>query len=55
MLALEPALDCLRVRIGGALPLVAEITGGAQADLRLGIDEAVWVAIKATEIAVSPA
>jgi len=55
VVALEPALDCLRVRLGGALPLVAEITPAAQQELRLAIGEQVWVAIKATEITVNPA
>ncbi|HEX6811402.1 MAG TPA: ABC transporter ATP-binding protein [Planctomycetota bacterium] len=55
VLALEPAMDSLRVRLGGPLPLVAEITPAARADLQLAIDQRVWVAIKATEITVWPA
>jgi molybdate transport system ATP-binding protein len=42
------------VALGGPLPLVAELTPGAVADLELepGVD--VWVAVKATEIGVQP-
>jgi molybdate transport system ATP-binding protein len=54
VLALEPALDCVRVQVGGAVPLVAEITPAAQADLRLAVGEAIWLAVKATEIQTSP-
>jgi molybdate transport system ATP-binding protein len=54
VVALEPALDCVRVRVGGALPLVAEITLAAQSDLRLAVGEQVWVALKATEISTVP-
>jgi molybdate transport system ATP-binding protein len=55
VLAIEPALDCVRVRVGGALPLVAEITPAARAELGLAADAQVWVALKATEVQVSPA
>jgi molybdopterin-binding protein len=44
----------MRVRVGGALPLVAEITLAAQSDLQLALGEEVWVALKATEIATVP-
>jgi molybdate transport system ATP-binding protein len=54
VLAIEPALDCVRVQVGGPVPLVAEITPGAQAELRLLAGEPVWLAVKATEIQVSP-
>jgi molybdate transport system ATP-binding protein len=55
VLSIEPALDCVRVQIGGPLPLVAEITSGALADLKLGGGAQIWVAVKATEITVTPA
>jgi len=51
---IEPALACLRIRIGGALPLVAEVTAAAAGDLGLVVGGTVWVALKATEIAVQP-
>ncbi len=51
----EPALECVRVRVGGALPLVAEVTAAAAGELGLGSGGDVWVALKATEIGVAPA
>jgi len=53
VLGVEPALDCLRVRVGGKLPLVAELTAGAVRELRLTEGGDVWVALKATEIVVA--
>ena len=55
IVALEAAGDRVRVRLGGALPLVAEVTPLAIAELQLGVGGTVWVALKATEIAVFPA
>jgi molybdate transport system ATP-binding protein len=52
VVAIEPALDCVRVRVGGALPLVAEITPAACRELALATGQHVWVALKATEIEV---
>ncbi len=45
----------VRVSVTGALPVVAEITPGAAADLDLARGGGVWVSIKATEIDVYPA
>lgn len=53
ILALEPALERLRVRLGGGIPVVAEVTAGAVAAMRLAPGMEVWVAIKATEITVA--
>ncbi|MBL8753569.1 MAG: ABC transporter ATP-binding protein [Planctomycetes bacterium] len=53
--ALEAAGDRVRVRLGGAPTLVAEVTPLAVAELRLGVGGTVWVALKATEIEVFPA
>lgn len=53
--AVEPALDGLRVRLDGPVPLVAEITEGARRELQLAPGARVWLALKATEIAVAPA
>jgi molybdate transport system ATP-binding protein len=55
VLALEPALGCVRVQLGGAVPLVAEVTGEAARDLHLAAGSEVWIAVKATEISVHPA
>ena len=42
----------VRVRLSGAVPLVAEITPSAVRDLHLAAGAEVWVAVKATEISV---
>jgi molybdate transport system ATP-binding protein len=42
-----------RVRIGEPLPIVAEVTPAAVADLALGPGVRVWVSVKAVEIAVA--
>jgi molybdate transport system ATP-binding protein len=47
--------DRVRVRLDAPLPVVAEITAGALADLSLRAGAEVWVSVKATEIAVFPA
>ena len=44
--------DRVRVRLGGAVPLVAEVTPGAVRDLHLDRGDQVWAAVKATEISV---
>ena len=51
----ERSVDCIRVRLGGALPVVAEVTESAVQDLGLDGGGSVWVAIKATEFRVAPA
>ena len=52
--AVEHQGDRARVTIGGALPLVAEVTAAAAGDLSLEGGGPVWVAVKATEIEVFP-
>ncbi len=47
--------DRVRVRVGGAIPLIAEVTPAAVQDLGLVEGVRVWTAIKATEITVYPA
>ena len=47
--------DSARVQIDGPLPLLADITAGALADLGLVVGEPVWAAVKASEIDVSDA
>jgi molybdate transport system ATP-binding protein len=51
---IEPLGGRMRVRVHGALPIVAEVTPAAVAamDLREGLD--VWAAVKATEVEVHP-
>lgn len=47
--------DRVRVRLGGAVSIVAEVTPSALADLGLADGGEVWAAVKATEISVYPA
>jgi molybdate transport system ATP-binding protein len=51
---MHPAGDRARVRVAGPVPLVAEVTPGAVAELHLGDGGPVWAAVKATEIEVYP-
>ena len=53
VLGVEPLFDRARVRLGGKLPLVAEVTPASVDELRLERGGEVWVAVKATEIQVS--
>lgn len=52
---IERTGDRLRIRFAGPLPLVAEVTPAARDELALEPGRAVWLAVKATEIAVYPA
>lgn len=52
---LDLQAERVRVRLDGPVPLVAEITPSAVRDLHLEPGTDVWVAVKATEIAVYPA
>ena len=47
--------DRVRVRIDGPIPIVAEVTAAAVDALDLEHATTIWVAVKATEIAVYPA
>ncbi len=47
--------DRVRVQLGDPLPMVAEVTAPAIAALELREGDAVWVSIKATEVATYPA
>jgi molybdate transport system ATP-binding protein len=51
---LEAAGDRIRVRVRGPLPIVAEVTPAAAAELHLGDGGPVWAAVKATEVTVYP-
>jgi molybdate transport system ATP-binding protein len=52
--ALDLEGERVRVRVGGPLPIVAEVTPAAVADLALGDGGPVWVSVKATEVTVYP-
>lgn len=52
---LDPEGDRVRVRVGAAPPIVAEVTPAAAAELGLIDGGQVWVSLKATEISVYPA
>lgn len=53
--AIEASGDRLRVRFGGPLALVAEVTPAALHDLKIEVGRALWLTVKATEIAAYPA
>ena len=52
--ALDLEGERVRVRVGGILPIVAEVTPAAVADLRLADGGPIWVSLKATEVTVYP-
>ena len=52
---LEAVGDRVRVALGGRIPLVAEVTPAAVADLALAPGQEVWATVKATDIDVYPA
>ena len=47
--------DRVRVRVAGTVPIVAEVTPAAAAELWLADGGPVWVSVKATEVTVYPA
>jgi molybdate transport system ATP-binding protein len=49
---LDPVGDRVRVALGGPVPLVADVTPAAVADLGLAPGDTVWAVLKATEIEV---
>jgi len=53
--SLDAMADRVRVRVEGPVPLVAEITNAALADLELIGGGGVWVSFKASEVDVYPA
>ena len=54
VIGVERLPDRARVELGGALPLVAEVTHASVAELELRPGREVWAAIKATELHVAP-
>ncbi|MDP9403588.1 MAG: ABC transporter ATP-binding protein [Actinomycetota bacterium] len=53
--ALDLEGERVRVRVGGAIPIVSEITPVAVSDLGLADGGEVWVSVKASEVTVYPA
>jgi molybdate transport system ATP-binding protein len=47
--------DLVRITVDGPVPLLADVTPLAVADLALAPGVAVWAAVKATEVSVYPA
>jgi molybdate transport system ATP-binding protein len=52
--SLDDEGDRIRVKVAGRLPIVAEVTPAAAAELRLAEGGSVWASVKATEIEVYP-
>jgi molybdate transport system ATP-binding protein len=53
--SIEPLGDRVRVRIGGRVPLTAEITPAALTELGIAPGAEVWASVKATDVAIAPA
>jgi molybdate transport system ATP-binding protein len=53
--AVEVVGDRVRVQVTGPVPIVAEVTPAAAAELRLADGGQVWASVKATEVTVYPA
>ena len=53
--AIEGYGERVRVQVAGPVPLVAEVTAAAVAEMALGVGAEVWVSVKATEVAAYPA
>ena len=52
---IEPLGDIVRITLGGPVPMAVDVTPGAVAALGLQPTSPIWAAVKATEIAVTPA
>jgi len=52
---LEPHGDRARVQVAAAVPLLADVTPAAVAELRLAPGVPVWASVKATEVTLYPA
>jgi molybdate transport system ATP-binding protein len=52
---LEQHADTVRVQVEAAVPVLADVTTAAVADLGLDVGASVWVAVKATEVRAYPA
>jgi molybdate transport system ATP-binding protein len=51
----DPEGDRARVHVDAPIPITAEVTAGALADLALAEGSPVWVSVKATEVTLYPA
>jgi molybdate transport system ATP-binding protein len=54
VVSIAPHGDAIRVQLDAALPLIADITPGALAALRLHPGDRIWASVKATEVSVYP-
>jgi molybdate transport system ATP-binding protein len=52
---IAPHGDIVRLHLAGPVPLLADVTPAALADLEVGEGDSVWASVKATEIDVYPA
>jgi molybdate transport system ATP-binding protein len=52
---LETHGDLVRVAVDGTVPLLADVTPAAVAELQLAPGEPVWASVKATEVVAYPA
>jgi molybdate transport system ATP-binding protein len=52
---LTPHGDAVRVEVDGPLPVLADVTAAAVAELQLVPGTAVWASVKATEVRLYPA
>ena len=52
VLAMEPGPASVRLRTGDAVPVAADVTPAAVAELGIAGGERVWLAVKATEVRV---
>jgi len=52
---IEPYGDAYRVQVSGAVPVTADVSAAAVAELGLAGGQPVWVAVKAAEVEVYPA
>ena len=55
VVGLEQHGDTVRVQVAAELPVLADVTTAAVAELSLTVGSAVWAAAKATEIRAYPA
>ena len=52
--ALEAMKERVRVQVSGPVPLVAEVTAAAVAELQLAPGGSIWTSVKATEVDAYP-
>ena len=52
---LHQGRNAVRIQVEGPVPLLAEVTAAAVADLHLAVGDQAWASVKASEITVTPA